>query len=47
MNNIEEKELREIKGGAINLGTGLLIAGAIVFIIGLIDGYVNPTTCKK
>lgn len=45
MNRINDKELKAIKGGA-GVGTYILIGGLIVFIIGVIDGYVRPLKCN-
>lgn len=45
---LKEKELSEIKGGAINLRYAILtgIAGLITLLIGIVDGYVNPQKCN-
>ncbi|NLM63241.1 MAG: class IIb bacteriocin, lactobin A/cerein 7B family [Mollicutes bacterium] len=43
---LTKKELYEIKGGSISIGTGLLIIAGIIFIIGVIDGYVRPLSCR-
>lgn len=45
MNNLKEEELRSIKGGG--LGVCILIGGIVIFIIGVIDGYVRPLKCNK
>ncbi len=45
--NLTEKELKHIKGGSISLGAGLLIIAGIVFIVGVIDGYVRPLKCNR
>lgn len=39
-----EKELKQITGGLSLLG-GLGIAGGVIFLIGVIDGFVNPGKC--
>lgn len=44
MKKIEKKELLNISGGG--LGLGLIIGGAIVFIIGVIDGFMRPLKCN-
>lgn len=44
MDKLNKKELMNISGGG--LGTGLLIAAGIVFIIGVIDGYIRPLKCN-
>ena len=47
MNILSKKELNEIQGGAIHWGVIGAIAGAVTFIIGVIDGIVNPLKCRK
>lgn len=44
MKEVKENELKKIKGGGV--GVGFLIAAGIVFIIGVIDGYVRPLKCN-
>lgn len=46
MIELNKKELMNVNGG-FSFALGLLIAGAIVFIIGVIDGYIRPTKCNK
>ena len=47
MKKISKDELQSINGGGLSLlGAAGLIAGA-VFIIGVIDGYVNPKKCNE
>ncbi len=46
MYKLTDKELLSIQGGAISFGTGLLIVGGIIFLIGVIDGYVRPLKCN-
>ena len=46
MQDLTMNELKQIKGGGISVGTGLLIAAGIVFLIGAIDGYVRPLGCN-
>lgn len=46
MNKLNKVELMETSGGGISLGLGLLIGAGIVFIIGVIDGYVRPLKCN-
>ncbi|MGE5456201.1 MAG: class IIb bacteriocin, lactobin A/cerein 7B family [Ignavibacteriales bacterium] len=45
MNELSKNELQQITGGGI--GIGLMICAGIVFIIGVIDGYVRPLKCNK
>ena len=44
MDRIEENELKNVNGGGI--GLGLLIGAGIIFLIGVIDGYVRPLSCN-
>lgn len=44
MTELNEKELKQISGGGI--GLWLAIAAGVVFIIGVIDGYVRPLKCR-
>ena len=37
-------ELKKIQGGG--MGIGLLVAAGIIFVIGIIDGYVRPLKCN-
>ncbi len=46
MVELETKELQEIQGGGISLGTGLLIIGGVAFVVGFIDGIVRPLKCR-
>ena len=43
--NLTKKELKEIQGGGV--GTYIIIGGIIVFLIGVIDGYVRPLKCNS
>lgn len=46
MNNLNEKELKEINGGAIGFwGIAGIVAGAI-FIVGVLDGLSRPLRCN-
>lgn len=44
MEKLETKELQKISGGG--LGTGLLIGAGVIFLIGVIDGYIRPLKCN-
>lgn len=43
MQELSKQELRQIKGGGI--GLGIAIVAGVIFIIGVIDGYVRPLRC--
>lgn len=43
---LEKEELLEIYGGAISYGLMTAIVGGIVFIIGIVDGYLRPLKCR-
>lgn len=46
MKKLEKNEMMMINGGAVNLGFWALIGSGIVFMIGLIDGFVRPLKCN-
>jgi len=47
MNKLNNDEMMNVKGGAFKLGALVsVIGGAIVFIIGIIDGLINPQKCN-
>lgn len=46
MKCLNKQEMLNIKGGTVNFGLWGLIGGGIVFLIGLIDGYVRPLKCN-
>lgn len=45
MKEIKEEELKNIEGGGISIGTVLALAGGVVFLIGVMDGYLRPLKC--
>lgn len=45
MEQLNNNELKQITGG-INIGNIFIIGGIIVFLIGLVDGYVRPLKCN-
>ena len=50
MKKLNEIELKEINGGAAipyAVLKALLIAGGVIFGIGVIDGYVRPLRCNR
>lgn len=46
MDEIEKKDLKTIKGGAMSIWGGIGIVSGIVFLIGVIDGFVRPLKCN-
>lgn len=42
---LDDRELMSIQGGGISIAGYLAITGGVVFLIGLIDGYMNPKAC--
>lgn len=47
MRIIEEKELNEVQGGGgVAWGIAAGVIAGITFIIGVINGYVNPQKCN-
>lgn len=46
MLKINGNELKNIKGGGITIWGGIGIASGILFLIGVIDGFVRPLKCN-
>ncbi len=46
MNKLNNKEMQQIEGGAIKWGVIASIGGFASFIIGVIDGWMNPKKCN-
>lgn len=46
MKKINKKEMMSINGGRVNLGFWALIGSGVVFLIGLVDGFVRPLKCN-
>jgi len=46
VHNLTNNELKQISGGGVSLGLGLLIAAGVIFLVGVIDGYVRPLGCN-
>ena len=44
MHKLTNDELKQINGGGV--GLGLLIAAGVIFLVGVIDGYVRPLGCN-
>ena len=43
---LTNNDLKNINGGGISFAVGALIVAGVIFIIGVIDGYVNPKSCN-
>ena len=47
MKLLNNEEMLEVKGGALKFGIlAGIIGGAIVFVVGVIDGLLNPRKCN-
>lgn len=46
MKNISNEKLKEIKGGGINWGLAAGIGAVVSFIVGVVDGLINPKKCN-
>jgi len=46
MIDISTQETKKITGGGIAVGGWIGISAAVVFVIGLIDGFVRPLKCN-
>ena len=46
MELIKNEELKKIDGGGISAWTALGIGAGIVFLVGVIDGFVRPLKCN-
>lgn len=46
MGKLKNNDLKKINGGGVSATVGILIGAGIVFLIGLIDGYVRPLKCN-
>ncbi|MBQ7104832.1 MAG: hypothetical protein IJN90_03150 [Bacilli bacterium] len=47
MTEIREKELENVKGGGISPWIAFGVGAAVVFLIGLYDGFVRPLGCRE
>lgn len=46
MNKLRKEEMLKINGGGLSFGLWALIGSGIVFMVGLIDGFVRPLKCN-
>lgn len=44
--NYSKEELLKINGGAISWTVMGIIGGVVVFVIGLVDGFLRPLKCN-
>ncbi len=44
---LSTEKQESIKGGAISVWTGIIIAALAVFLSGIIEGITNPTSCNE
>ncbi len=47
MKKIEDKNLENIIGGEVTMMTVFIVSAIVVFISGIIDGYVHPKSCNN
>ena len=47
MKEIENKKLKDIKGGGVSPWAIIGFASIFVFLSGVVDGYVRPLPCHK
>ena len=45
MNSLSNEALEKTKGGDIGFLGGVAITAGIVFLVGVIEGFVNPKKC--
>ena len=43
---LNNNELKQISGGAINWTAASLIGAAVAFIAGIVDGFLRPIRCN-
>ena len=46
MKELNNEEMMNVKGGALSFKVAGLIGGALVFLIGFVDGLINPKRCR-
>lgn len=47
MKQIEKEELKTIHGGGSYIVTGAIVVAGIVFLVGIIDGFLRPYKCRE
>ncbi len=43
---LSNEDLLKVEGGGISFGVGLAIVSGLIFIGGLVSGYMNPKSCN-
>ena len=47
MKKIDNNKLKEIKGGGINWSLAAGVGAIVSFLIGIVDGMINPRACNR
>ena len=47
MESIQNEQLKKIRGGAINWGMLAGIGAVLSFLVGVVDGLINPKKCNN
>lgn len=47
MINLEDEELKKVNGGGLSLWSAIGIVTGVIFVIGVIDGFVRPLSCNE
>ena len=47
MKKLTSDEMNLVSGGAVKWGVVALVSGAIVLIVGVLDGFTNPSKCRN
>lgn len=47
MQKLTDKQMLNVNGGGFGASAFFLLAAGVTFVIGIIDGIVNPTRCKE
>jgi lactobin A/cerein 7B family class IIb bacteriocin len=46
MYNLTDEKLKQVSGGGITVAGWTAIGAALVFVVGVIDGYIRPYKCR-
>ncbi len=46
MKELSQQELKEVSGGGITFGAAALVTMGVIFVIGIVDGFVRPLKCQ-